>query len=232
MTSDYSNKSNQSNGDNNLHANNDNLSDVITKKLEELFDEAIVSKCKDEDVTYKEAIQDLLSKEADSPIYTKLGLNYGKAIRFRNEFSKLFSPTTLTLAKGKNKRSMGKLESCTPEMKRLYLQKRKRVVTLTKTHWKNDFPKFHTPESKAELLEFAESIEQDCAIPGIGFGIDGICDHIRSYFSEQRRYSKFRRSSEESSDSSSGNGDTPPEPRMTMVCVAVPGLSMIIHSLH
>lgn len=79
----------------------------------------------EEDLTYKEAIQDLLKKEVDSQIYSRLGLNYGKAVRFRNEFSQMFPlalQTTPAAAK-KSKPSMGKLESYPTELKRLHLEK-------------------------------------------------------------------------------------------------------------
>ena len=76
------------------------------------------------------AIADLLKRDADSPIFVKLGLTYGKALRFKQEFEKLIPPsrgkrrnvlTTLSLSSAKP--SMGDMATFSPELKRLYLSK-------------------------------------------------------------------------------------------------------------
>ena len=43
-----------------------------------------------EELLTKDGIEDLLNRDADAPIFTRLGLNYGKAVRFKSEVSKLF----------------------------------------------------------------------------------------------------------------------------------------------
>ena len=57
--------------------------------------------------------------------------------------------------------------------------------------WKS-FPKFNTPEKKAELNEFAAEIAPECAIHQINFNEEGISKHIQDFFNEQRRYKKKR----------------------------------------
>ena len=54
----------------------------------------------------------------------------------------------------------------------------------------NELPKFNSPESKAELKAFAEQITQECCIPEINFTEEGIAQHIKTFFTEQRRYRK------------------------------------------
>lgn len=62
---------------------------------------------------------------------------------------------------------------------------------LAAAHWTGQaFPKFNTVQKKQELMNFAESIEENCGVPEVGFGKDGIAEHIQSYFNEQRRYQK------------------------------------------
>lgn len=46
-----------------------------------------------EEVNCPLAIADLLQKDADSPIFVKLGLNYEKALQFKQEFEKLIPPS-------------------------------------------------------------------------------------------------------------------------------------------
>jgi len=43
------------------------------------------------------------------------------------------------------------------------------------------------------LAEFAAEITPECGIPEINFGEDGIAKHIQTYFSEQRRYQKSKK---------------------------------------
>ena len=43
-----------------------------------------------EDLLNEEGIKDLMTRDADAPIFGRLGLTYGKAVRFKAEFAKLF----------------------------------------------------------------------------------------------------------------------------------------------
>lgn len=61
---------------------------------------------------------------------------------------------------------------------------------LASQRWGSSFPKFHNPQAKLELEEFASEIAEQCAVPEVGFDIAGIIEHIRDYFSEQRRHQK------------------------------------------
>lgn len=58
--------------------------------------------------------------------------------------------------------------------------------------WGDKLPKFNTPESKAELKAFTEQISQECGIPKINFTEEGIAQHIKTFFNEQRRYQKSK----------------------------------------
>ena len=69
--------------------------------------------------------------------------------------------------------------------------RRKKVGLLATQHWGvGNFPKFNTPEMKAQLKKFAIDIVPECSIPEIGFTCEGICQHIQNYFNEQCRYRK------------------------------------------
>ena len=61
---------------------------------------------------------------------------------------------------------------------------------LASEHWKHKFPKFKTPEKKAELEQFAKKISDECSLPEAHFFTDGIAQRIRDFFSEQRRFHK------------------------------------------
>lgn len=43
-----------------------------------------------EELLTKDGIEYLLNRDADVPIFTRLGLTYGKAVRFKSEMSKIF----------------------------------------------------------------------------------------------------------------------------------------------
>ncbi|XP_073236474.1 uncharacterized protein [Porites lutea] len=88
---------------------------------------------------------------------------------------------------------MAAIAGFSPEMKRLYLAKRKQVGVLASEHWKHKLPKFNTPEKKAELEQFAKKISDECSLPEAGFFTDGIAQHIKSFFSEQRRFHKSKK---------------------------------------
>lgn len=68
--------------------------------------------------------------------------------------------------------------------------RRKQVGALASAHWNYTFPKFNNPERKAELAKFATKISEECAVPSVGFNVDGIMKHIQDFFNEQRRYKK------------------------------------------
>lgn len=66
---------------------------------------------------------------------------------------------------------------------------------LASEHWNTStgkFPKFNTLDKKAELQQFAKKISDECSLPEAGFSRDGIAQHIKSFFSEQRRFHKNR----------------------------------------
>ncbi|KAL9966450.1 hypothetical protein ACROYT_G024528 [Oculina patagonica] len=54
----------------------------------------------------------------------------------------------------------------------------------------NEFPNFRTAENKNKLDELAESLKEECSIPEIQFGVEGIRKHIQSVFNERRRLRK------------------------------------------
>ena len=61
---------------------------------------------------------------------------------------------------------------------------------LASEHWGMKYPKFYTPELKAELTKFAAKISVECLLPEAGFNEEGIRKHIKDFFSEQRRYKR------------------------------------------
>lgn len=70
----------------------------------------------------------------------------------------------------------------------LYIYRRKKVGVLAADFWKGKSPKFNTPQMKADLANFAKDIAPQCAMPEIGFNVDGIMTHVQNFFNEQRRY--------------------------------------------
>lgn len=64
---------------------------------------------------------------------------------------------------------------------------------LATEHWQHKFPKFNTPEKKSELEAFAKKISDECSLPGARFFTDGIAQHIKAFFSEQRRFHKNKK---------------------------------------
>ena len=64
---------------------------------------------------------------------------------------------------------------------------------LASENWKHKFPKFNTPEKKAELEQFVKKISDECSLPEAGFFTDGIAQHIKSFFSEQQRFQKTKK---------------------------------------
>ena len=73
------------------------------------------------------------------------------------------------------------------------LSRRKKIGLLATKKWGDELPKFNSPESKAELKAIAEQITQECGIPEINFTEEGIAQHIKTFFNEQRRYQKSKK---------------------------------------
>ena len=59
--------------------------------------------------------------------------------------------------------------------------------------WGKTYPKFNSPEAKAELTAFAAEIGPECGIPEINFTEEGIAKHVQTFFNEQRRYRKNKK---------------------------------------
>ena len=70
------------------------------------------------------------------------------------------------------------------------LYRRKKIGILATSKWGSSCPKFNSPELKTELKEFCTEIASECAIPEINFNEEGIANHVKTFFSEQRRYKK------------------------------------------
>ena len=73
------------------------------------------------------------------------------------------------------------------------LSRRKKIGLLATKKWGDELPKFNSPESKAELKAFAEQITQECGTPEIKFTEEGIAQHIKAFYNEQRRYRKTKK---------------------------------------
>ncbi|XP_067034448.1 uncharacterized protein [Acropora muricata] len=147
----------------------------------------------EEEINDIDLVENLASREADAPIYSKLGFSYGKAVRFKKEFGiKQKSHNSARPSSPALKPTMAAMSTYTPEMRQLYLSKRKKIGLLATKKWGDKLPKFNSPESKAELKEFAEQISPECGIPEINFTEEGIAQHIKTFFTEQRRYRKSK----------------------------------------
>lgn len=154
----------------------------------------------EEDIIDDSSVQDLLRREPDAPIFTRLGLTYGKAVKFRKEFGERLQSLPSRPLSPLVKPTMAAIASFTPETKRLYLSKRKKVGVLATEKWGPEFPKFNSPQMKAELNEFSAKIAPICSIPEVGFNEEGIAKHIQDFCNEQRRYLKLKRSKSASSE--------------------------------
>ncbi|KAJ7378989.1 hypothetical protein OS493_018783 [Desmophyllum pertusum] len=166
---------------------------VITERVTALFGGEVAKLFEEEEITSYPIIADLLKKDADAGIFKNLDLKYGAVVRFKHEFLKLLPADLVdrsTVTSPRLKPTMGAMSGFDPNMKRMYLSKRKRVGILASEHWRGDYPKFNTPEKKAGLNKFASQIEEECGIPEIGFTSEGIAQHIQYFFNEQRRYQK------------------------------------------
>lgn len=76
-----------------------------------------------EEITDDAAIKDLAYREADTPIFTRLGLTYGKAMKFRKEFGEHVQSLQSRPSSPPVKPTMAAIASFSPEMRRLYLSK-------------------------------------------------------------------------------------------------------------
>ncbi|CAH3013848.1 unnamed protein product [Porites evermanni] len=169
--------------------NNDGKSDSdgdFFDKIRSLFGDVICQALQREEISDIDLVENLASREADAPIYSKLGFSYGKAVRFKKEFgSKQKSHNSPRPSSPAPKPTMAAMSTYTPEMRQLYLSKRKKIGLLATKKWDDKLPKFNSPESKAELKAFAEQITQECGIPEINFTEEGIAQHIKTFFSEE-----------------------------------------------
>ncbi|KAK3718615.1 hypothetical protein QZH41_015459, partial [Actinostola sp. cb2023] len=148
-----------------------------------------------EDINNTMAIRDLLSREPDAPIFKRLHLTYGKALKFQEEFRYLairHDPKLNNSPPPQVKPSMADISQFSPEVKQMYLLKRKKIGMLATRKWEGYLPRFNTPEMKANLKEFARENEKECGIPEIDFMEDGIVKHIQDFFNEQRRYKRLK----------------------------------------
>ena len=77
-----------------------------------------------EEINDIDLVENLASREADAPIYSKLGFSYGKAVRFKKEFgSKQKSYNIARPSSPAAKPTMAAMSTYTPEMRQLYLSK-------------------------------------------------------------------------------------------------------------
>lgn len=83
-----------------------------------------------EEITTEETIKDCIARDADAPIFARLGLSYGKAVRFKASYEKTFhlenrkrAKTRSTPSPTNGKPSMGDMAYFSPEEKALYLAK-------------------------------------------------------------------------------------------------------------
>ncbi|KAJ7363208.1 hypothetical protein OS493_011489 [Desmophyllum pertusum] len=125
-----------------------------------------------EEINSPELIADLAERDADAPIFGKLGFTYGKAARGGR--SRPYSPAP-------SKPTMAELSIFTPEMKQLYLSKRKKIGILATSRWGNSCPKFNSPDTKTELKEFSAEIAPECAIPEINFNEEALQIILRRF---------------------------------------------------
>ena len=80
-----------------------------------------------EELLNEEGIKDLMTRDADAPIFGRLGLTYGKAVRFKAEFAKLFPERKIVSGRraspGNVKPRMEDITFFSPEQKSTYLLK-------------------------------------------------------------------------------------------------------------
>lgn len=80
-----------------------------------------------EELLNEEGIKDLMTRDADTPIFGRLGLTYGKAVRFKAEFTKLFPERKIVSGRRASaanvKPRMEVIAFFSPEQKSAYLLK-------------------------------------------------------------------------------------------------------------
>ena len=77
-----------------------------------------------EEINDIDLVENLASREADAPIYSKLGFSYGKAVRFKKEFGgKQKSHNSARPSSPAPKPTRAAMSTYTPEMRQLYLSK-------------------------------------------------------------------------------------------------------------
>ena len=79
-----------------------------------------------EEINDIDLVENLASREADAPIYSKLGFSYGKAVRFKKEFGskqKSHNSACPSSPAPAPKPTMAAMSTYTPEMRQLYLSK-------------------------------------------------------------------------------------------------------------
>ena len=67
--------------------------------------------------------ENLASREADAPIYSKLGFSYGNAVRFKKEFGSKQKSHNSPRPSSAPKPTMAAMSTYTPQMRQLYLSK-------------------------------------------------------------------------------------------------------------
>ena len=84
-----------------------------------------------EELLNEEGIKDLMTRDADAPIFGRLGLTYGKAVRFKAEFAKLFPERKIVSGRRASpanvKPRMEDIAFFSPEQKSTYLLKKVRL---------------------------------------------------------------------------------------------------------
>ncbi|XP_067043886.1 uncharacterized protein [Acropora muricata] len=175
-------KANDESGGSNDESGNTDVFD----KIRSLFGEDIYASLQKEEISSPQLIADLADRDADAPIFGKLGFTYGKAARFKQEFEMKKTSRSSGHARpcspAPSKPTMAEMSNFTPEMKRLYLSKRKKIGILAASKWGNSCPKFNSPEAKTDLKEFCAKIASECAIPEINFNEEGIANHVKTFF--------------------------------------------------
>ena len=81
----------------------------------------------EEEINSPQLIADLADRDADAPIFGKLGFTYGKAACFKQEFetkkASYGSAHARPCSPAPSKPTMAEMSNFTPEMKQLYLSK-------------------------------------------------------------------------------------------------------------
>ena len=80
----------------------------------------------EEEINSPQLLADLADRDADAPIFGKLGFTYGKAARFKQEFGTkkaCGSSRSRPCSPAPSKPTMAEMSTFTSEMRRLYLSK-------------------------------------------------------------------------------------------------------------